>query len=104
MGMSQFYGAADEDESVATIHAAIEAGIDFFDTSDIYGAAGAVTGQSQRGFGHNEEVLGRAVRGMRDEVVLATKFGARLAPEGGVVFDGHPDYVTAACEASLRRL
>jgi aryl-alcohol dehydrogenase-like predicted oxidoreductase len=104
MGMSQFYGDADDEESVATIHAAIDAGIDFFDTSDIYGAAGAVVSRRQRGFGHNEELLGRAVRGMRDQVVLATKFGARLAPEGGVVFDGHPDYVTAACDASLRRL
>ena len=104
MGMSQFYGAADEEESVATIHAAIDAGIDFFDTSDIYGAAGAATGQSRNVFGHNEELLGRAVRGLRDKVVLATKFGARLAPEGGVVFDGRPEYVVSACDASLRRL
>ncbi|GAA4592296.1 aldo/keto reductase [Planotetraspora phitsanulokensis] len=104
MGMSQFYGDADEDESVATIHAAIDAGIDFFDTSDIYGAASAATGQPQKGFGHNEALLGRAVRGVRDELVLATKFGARLAPEGGVAFDGRPEYVAAACDASLRRL
>ncbi|GII51978.1 oxidoreductase [Planotetraspora thailandica] len=104
MGMSQFYGDADEEESVATIHAAIDAGIDFFDTSDIYGAAGAATGRPQKGFGHNEELLGRAVRGVRDEVVLATKFGARLAPEGGVALDGRPEYVAAACDASLRRL
>jgi aryl-alcohol dehydrogenase-like predicted oxidoreductase len=104
MGMSQFYGDADEAESVATIHAAVEAGIDFFDTSDIYGAAGAATGQSQKGFGHNEELLGRAVRGLRDRVVLATKFGARPSEEGGVVYDGRPKYVAAACEASLRRL
>ncbi|MFG1976794.1 aldo/keto reductase [Nonomuraea fuscirosea] len=104
MGMSQFYGDANEAESVATIHAAVEAGIDFFDTSDIYGAAGAATGQSQKGFGHNEELLGRAVRGLRDRVVLATKFGARPLEEGGVVYDGRPEYVAAACEASLRRL
>ncbi|WP_169952601.1 aldo/keto reductase [Microbispora sp. H11081] len=103
MGMSQFYGDADEAESIATIHAAVDAGIDFFDTSDIYGAAGAATGQSQKGFGHNEELLGRAVRGLRDRVVLATKFGARPS-DGGVVFDGRPEYVAAACEASLRRL
>ncbi|MEU8177395.1 aldo/keto reductase [Microbispora hainanensis] len=104
MGMSQFYGDADEEESVATIHAAIDAGIDFFDTSDIYGAAGAATGQPQKGFGHNEELLGRAVRGLRDRVVLATKFGARPSKEGGVVYDGRPEYVAAACDASLRRL
>jgi aryl-alcohol dehydrogenase-like predicted oxidoreductase len=103
MGMSQFYGDADEDESIATVHAAIDAGIDFFDTSDIYGAAGAATGQQQRGFGHNERLLGRAVRGHRDEVVLATKFGARPA-EDGVVFDGRPEYVRQACDASLERL
>jgi aryl-alcohol dehydrogenase-like predicted oxidoreductase len=104
MGMSQFYGDADEDESIATIHAAIDAGIDFFDTSDIYGAAGAATGQPGKGFGHNEELLGRAVRGLRDQVVLATKFGARLAPGGGVAIDGRPEYVAEACDASLRRL
>lgn len=104
MGMSQFYGDADEEESVATIHAAIDAGIDFFDTSDIYGAAGAATGQPQKGFGHNENLLGRAVRGVRDQLVLATKFGARLGPEGGVVVDGRPEYVAEACDASLRRL
>jgi aryl-alcohol dehydrogenase-like predicted oxidoreductase len=104
MGMSQFYGDADEEESVATIHAAIDAGIDFFDTSDIYGAAGAATGQPQKGFGHNEELLGRAVRGLRDQVVVATKFGARPAPEGGVAIDGRPEYTAAACDASLRRL
>ncbi|MFI7613195.1 aldo/keto reductase [Nonomuraea terrae] len=104
MGMSQFYGDADEEESVAAIHAAIDAGIDFFDTSDIYGAGGAATGQPVRGFGHNEELLGRAVRGMRDQVVLATKFGARLGPDGSVAVDGRPDYVAQACEASLRRL
>ncbi|MCI2422519.1 aldo/keto reductase [Saccharopolyspora sp. K220] len=104
MGMSQFYGDADEAESIATIHAAIDAGIDFFDTSDIYGAAGAAIGQPQNSFGHNEELLGRAVRDVRDQVVLATKFGTRLAPEGGVVVDGRPEYVAEACNGSLRRL
>lgn len=104
MGMSQSYGTADPDESVATIHAAIDAGVDFFDTSDIYGAAGAVTGQSQVGFGHNEELIGRAINGHRDEVVIATKFGTRPAPTGGVEFDGRPEYAAQACEASLRRL
>lgn len=104
MGMSQFYGDADEDDCVATIHAAIDAGIDFFDTADIYGAADAVIGQRHKGFGHNEELLGRAVRGRRDQVVLATKFGARPAREGGVIIDGRPEYVAAACDASLRRL
>ncbi|MDQ0379947.1 aldo/keto reductase [Amycolatopsis thermophila] len=103
MGMSQFYGPADEDESVATIHAALDAGVDFFDTSDVYGAAGAATGQEQRGFGHNERLLGRAVRDRRDEVVIGTKFGAR--PTGnGIEIDGRPEYVKQACDASLRRL
>ncbi|QUQ67556.1 aldo/keto reductase [Kutzneria sp. CA-103260] len=102
MGMSQFYGDADEQESIAAVHAAIDAGIDHFDTSDIYGAASGV--RSRNGFGHNEELLGRAVRGRRDQVVLATKFGTRPHPEDGVVFDGRPEYVAQACEASLRRL
>ncbi|GAA3438540.1 aldo/keto reductase [Kutzneria kofuensis] len=102
MGMSQFYGDADERESVATVHAAIDAGIDHFDTSDIYGAASGVP--SRNGFGHNEDLLGRAIGGRRDEVVLATKFGCRLHPDGGVTFDGRPEYVAEACEASLRRL
>ncbi|MER5527985.1 aldo/keto reductase [Streptomyces sp. NPDC002677] len=104
MGMSQFYGPADPAESIATIHTAIDVGIDFFDTSDIYGAAGAVIGQATNGFGHNEELLGRALRGRRDEVVLATKFGTRLGDTGGVVMDGRPEYVAQACEASLVRL
>jgi aryl-alcohol dehydrogenase-like predicted oxidoreductase len=94
MGMSQFYGDADEHESLATIHAAIDAGIDFFDTSDIYGAASGV--KSEKGFGHNEELLGRAVKGQK--VVLATKFGAKPHPDGGVVLDGRPEYVAQACE------
>ncbi|MFT9473419.1 aldo/keto reductase [Streptomyces sp. 11-1-2] len=104
MGMSQFYGPADPAESIATIHTAIDVGIDFFDTSDIYGAADAVIGQTSNGFGHNEAVLGRAVRGRRNEVVLATKFGSRPGDAGGVVMDGRPEYVAQACEASLARL
>ena len=102
--MSQFYGVAGTDESIATIHAAIEVGVDFFDTSDVYGAAGAATGQAQAGFGHNEELIGRAVRGHRDEVVLATKFGSRPSPSGGLELDGRPEHVERACVASLRRL
>ncbi len=102
MGMSQFYGTADRDESIATIRVALDSAVNFFDTSDIYGAAGsAPTGN---GFGHNETLLGEGVRGRRDEVVLATKFGARPVPDGGVVFDGRPEYVRAACDASLARL
>ncbi|MEU8074866.1 aldo/keto reductase [Catellatospora citrea] len=75
----------------------------FFDTSDYYGAASARPGDPVLGFGHNETLLGRALRGRRDEAVIATKFSARPLPEGGSVFDGRPEYVKAACEASLRR-
>ena len=102
MGMSQFYGTADREESIATIAVAIDSGVNFFDTSDIYGAAGSAP--TTNGFGHNETLLGEAVRGRRGEVVLATKFSARPAPEGGVVFDGRPEYVREACDASLARL
>ena len=92
MGMSQSYGAADETESVATIHRAIELGVTFLDTADVYGD------------GHNEELVGRALAGRRDEVVLATKFSISRRPEGGMRIDGRPENVTACCEASLRRL
>ncbi|MET8560948.1 aldo/keto reductase [Streptomyces flaveolus] len=102
MGMSQFYGEADRARSIATIRLAIGLGVNFFDTSDIYGAVGAA--RDRNGFGHNEMLLGEAVRGHRDEVVLATKFGARSMPGGEVVYDGRPEYVRRACEASLRRL
>ena len=81
---------------------AIESGVSFFDTSDVHGAAGSAP--TSNGFGHNETLLGEAVRGRREEVVLATKFSARPSPEGGVVFDGRPEYVRAACDASLQRL
>jgi len=93
MGMSEFYGRADEAESIAVIHRAIDLGITFFDTADVYGS------------GHNEELLGRAVRPHRDEVILATKFGnVRDASGAFVGVNGRPEYVRAACEASLRRL
>jgi aryl-alcohol dehydrogenase-like predicted oxidoreductase len=93
MGMSEFYGEADEAESLATIHRALELGIDFFDTSDIYGPF------------TNEQLLGRAVAGRRDRVVLATKFGNVRRPDGSWVgINGRPEYVKEACDASLARL
>jgi aryl-alcohol dehydrogenase-like predicted oxidoreductase len=92
MGMSEFYGATDEAESVATIQRALDLGVTFLDTSDVYGE------------GRNEELVGRAIAGRRDEVVLATKFGI-VRPEGAPwYYDGSPAYVRTACEASLRRL
>ncbi|WP_424189552.1 aldo/keto reductase [Actinokineospora sp. G85] len=94
MGMSHGYGAGhDEAESVATIHAALDAGVTLLDTADVYGG------------GANEELVGRAVRDRRDEVVLATKFGIVSADVvNGFVVRGDRDYVRASCEASLRRL
>jgi aryl-alcohol dehydrogenase-like predicted oxidoreductase len=92
MGMSPIYGKPDETESVATIHRAIEIGINFLDTSDAYG------------FGHNEELLGRALKGRREKVFLATKFGNLRTPDGQVGVNGRPEYVQAACEKSLQRL
>ncbi|HEX9964697.1 MAG TPA: aldo/keto reductase [Allosphingosinicella sp.] len=93
MGMSEFYGAGDEAESIATIHKAMERGIDFLDTADMYGV------------GRNEELVGRAIAGRRERVFLATKFGNVRGEDGsfqGVC--GRPDYVRSACEASLKRL
>jgi aryl-alcohol dehydrogenase-like predicted oxidoreductase len=93
MGMSEFYGSGDEAESIATIHRAIELGVTFLDTADMYGV------------GRNEELVGRAIADRRDKVVLATKFGNVRGPNGerlGV--SGKPNYVRQACEASLRRL
>src|SRR5205085_83509 len=93
MGMSEFYGAGDDAESIATIHRAIEEGVDFFDTADMYGV------------GRNEELVGRAIADRRDLVVLATKFGNVRGPDGAFLGrDGRPEYVHSACEASLRRL
>jgi len=93
MGMSEFYGGRDEAESVATIHRALDLGVTFLDTADMYGV------------GRNEELVGRALRGLRGNVVLATKFGNMRGADGsfrGV--NGRPEYVREACEASLKRL
>lgn len=93
MGMSEFYGSSDEAESIATIHRAIELGVTFLDTADMYGV------------GRNEELVGRAIADRRDKVVLATKFGNVRGPNGERLgINGKPDYVRHACEASLRRL
>ncbi len=93
MGMSEFYGPSDERESLSTIEQSLESGINFLDTADVYGR------------GANEELVGRAIHGRRNEVILATKFGNvrdSLGQFAGV--DGRPEYVHQACEASLRRL
>jgi aryl-alcohol dehydrogenase-like predicted oxidoreductase len=93
MGMSEFYGPGDEEESRATVQAALDAGCTFLDTADMYGPF------------TNEELVGRAIAGRRDEVVLATKFGNERRPDGSRVgINGRPEYVRAACDASLRRL
>jgi aryl-alcohol dehydrogenase-like predicted oxidoreductase len=92
MGMSHAYGKSDEAESIATIHRAIEIGVDFIDTADMYG------------WGHNEELLSRALEGKRDKVVLATKFGNLRNEDGSFRAEGSPAYVRSACEASLKRL
>jgi aryl-alcohol dehydrogenase-like predicted oxidoreductase len=94
MGMSEFYGTADESEAIATIHHALNLGIDFLDTADQYG------------YGDNERLVGEAIAGRRDEIVLATKFGIVRDRERPTVrsISGRPDYVHAACDASLRRL
>ena len=92
MSLSGVYGAADDDTSVRLIHHAIDSGVTHFDSSDMYG------------WGHNEQVLGRALMGRRDGIILVTKFGQirRDGQPNGV--NGHPDYVAAACDASLQRL
>jgi aryl-alcohol dehydrogenase-like predicted oxidoreductase len=92
MGMTPIYGQPSEPEAIATIHRAIELGIDLIDTADMYGA------------GANETLVGRALEGRRDKVVLATKFGNVRGPDGKPGVNGRPEYVPQACEASLKRL
>jgi aryl-alcohol dehydrogenase-like predicted oxidoreductase len=94
MGMSEFYGSGNDDqESIATIHHALDRGVTFLDTSDTYGV------------GRNEELVGRAIKGRRNEVFLATKFGFVRGPNGEQLgIRGDPEYVRSACEASLKRL
>lgn len=93
MGMSEFYGPADEAESIKTLHAALDRGVNFFDTADMYGS------------GHNEELIGRAFKGKWGQVVLATKFGFLRDDKGGFAgLDCSPTHVKQACDDSLRRL
>jgi aryl-alcohol dehydrogenase-like predicted oxidoreductase len=95
MGMSAWYGETDDEESIATIHRALELGIDFLDTADVYG----------KEFGDNERLVGRAIAGRRDEFVLATKFGnAARSGSSDRGIDGRPDYVRNAIDGSLKRL
>lgn len=93
MGMSDFYGPSEEATNLAVLHHALDRGVDFFDTADMYGV------------GENERLLAKVLRSRRDEIVLATKFGHVRAPNGDYLrIDGSPEYVTAACDASLQRL
>ena len=92
MSMSNVYGKGDDAESIAVVHRALDLGVNFLDSSDMYG------------WGQNEELLGKALRGRRDRVVLATKFGNLRKPDGTAGVNGRPEYVPQACDASLKRL
>jgi len=93
MGMSEFYGSTDDAESISTIHLALDRGINFLDTADMYGPF------------KNEVLVGKAIQGRRNEVVLATKFGNQRSPDGKFLgINGRPEYVRACCDASLQRL
>ena len=92
MGMSSAYGPADRQESIAAIKSALDLGVTLFDTADAYGG------------GHNEELLGEALSGVRDQAVLATKFGIEVTADGTRRINGRPEYVRSCAEASLRRL
>ena len=92
MSMSGVYGNADDEQSISVIHHALERGINFLDSADMYG------------WGHNEQLLGRALRGRRDKAIVATKFGQTRDAAGKQGVDGRPEYVMQACEASLKRM
>src|SRR3954466_11961699 len=92
MSMSGIYGNANDEESIRVIHYALDKGVNFLDSADMYG------------WGHNEEVLGKALKGRRDGVVVATKFGQVKLADGKQDVDGSPEYVLRACDASLKRL